>query len=430
LGAGSALQASDPSQAPTRLARRLGAIDAVIIGLGSMLGAGVFVAIGPAAAAAGSGLLIGLVIAGAVAYCNATSSAQLAALYPESGGTYIYGKKRLGEFWGFLAGWAFVAGKTASCAAIALTFGFYLEADFARPLAIAVVVGVTAVNLQGIEKTALATRVIVALVLTALAVAVTASLGGGQADLQHLTPLTGDGGLKGILESGGLLFFAFAGYARLATLGEEVRDPETVIPRAVNLALGITLVVYGIVASSALLAIGPERLAKADAPLVSAAEGGDLDWLAPLVSAGAVIATLGVLLSLLVGLSRTVFAMSSSRHLPSWLEVVHPQRKVPYRAELAVAVMVIALIILVDLDQAIGFSSFTVLTYYAIANAAAYTLSAEERRWPRLLTVGGVGGCLLLAFTLPAASVAAGAALVALGVVAYAAVIGSRKLAG
>ena len=105
-----------------------------------MIGAGVFAAIGPAAEAAGSGLLIGLAVAAVVAYCNATSSAQLAAIYPASGGTYVYGRERLGPLWGFLAGWGFVVGKTASCAAMALTFGAYAGPDARRaPLAVGAV---------------------------------------------------------------------------------------------------------------------------------------------------------------------------------------------------------------------------------------------------------------------------------------------------
>ena len=87
-----------------QLRRRLGVFDAVVIGLGSMIGAGIFAALGPAAAAAGSGLLVGLAVAAVVAYCNATSSARLAARYPQSGGTYVYGRERLGAFWGHLAG--------------------------------------------------------------------------------------------------------------------------------------------------------------------------------------------------------------------------------------------------------------------------------------------------------------------------------------
>ncbi|MGH9271615.1 MAG: APC family permease, partial [Ilumatobacteraceae bacterium] len=167
--------------APSRLARRLGTFDAVVIGLGSMIGAGVFAAIGPAARAAGSGLLIGLTIAAAVAFCNATSSAQLAALHPRSGGTYVYGRERLGPFWGYLAGWGFVVGKAASCAAMALTVGAYAWPEARRPIAVGAVVALTAVNYRGIDKTARLTRIIVAVVLAVLAALVVGSLAGGQA---------------------------------------------------------------------------------------------------------------------------------------------------------------------------------------------------------------------------------------------------------
>src|SRR5213076_1588605 len=187
---------------PTRLARRLGPFDAVVIGLGSMVGAGIFAAIAPAAHAAGSALLLGLVLAGAVAYCNATSSARLAALYPESGGTYVYGRRRLGDIWGYLAGAAFVVGKVASCAAMALTFAHYAAPSIARPLAVGAVVFLTAVNLAGIDKTASLTRAIVAVVLAALAVFVFAALAGGTVDTSHLSAT--HGGALGVLRSGGI----------------------------------------------------------------------------------------------------------------------------------------------------------------------------------------------------------------------------------
>ncbi|HEU5060293.1 MAG TPA: amino acid permease, partial [Kofleriaceae bacterium] len=196
---------------PTRLARRLGTTDAVVIGLGSMIGAGVFSALAPAARAAGNGLLAGLAIAALVAYCNATSSAQLAAVYPQSGGTYVYGRERLGPYWGFLAGWAFVIGKLASCAAMAMTFASYAAPALARPLAAGAVVALTAVNYAGIEKTALVSRVIVGLVLAALATVVAAIWLGGAADPGRLWPIEG-AGWRGVLQAGGFLFFAFAGY--------------------------------------------------------------------------------------------------------------------------------------------------------------------------------------------------------------------------
>src|SRR3954471_17743209 len=226
---------SATGNAPGGLARRLGFTDAVVLGLGSMIGAGVFAAFGPAARAAGSGLLIGLVLAAVIAYCNAVASAQLAAVYPVSGGTYIYGRERLGHWWGFTAGWGFVVGKTAPCAAMALTFASYAVPgpEWAQRLvAVAGVMGLAALNYRGVTKTALLTRVLVAASLTALTVVVVGIAVGGRADPAHLGgwAALGAGGAYGILQAAGLLFFAFAGYARIATMGEEVRDPRHTIP--------------------------------------------------------------------------------------------------------------------------------------------------------------------------------------------------------
>jgi APA family basic amino acid/polyamine antiporter len=406
-----------PAAEPARLSRRLGVGDAVVIGLGSMIGAGVFAAIGPAAAAAGSALLVGLAVAAVVAYANATSSAQLAAAYPEAGGTYAYGRVRLGPFWGYLAGWGFVVGKTASLAAMALTAGAYLAPDQARLVAVASVIAMTAVNLRGITKTAALTRVIVAFVLAALAVVVASALLGGTATVDNVLPLDTPG-IGGVLESAGLLFFAFAGYARIATLGEEVVDPERTIPRAIPLALGVTLVVYAVVAVSALLAVGPETLAASTAPLVAATSAGP-DWVSAVVRLGGGVAALGVLLALLAGVSRTTFAMARNRELPAVLAAVHPRFGVPYLAELLVGAVVCVVVAVADLRGAIGFSSFAVLTYYAIANAAAWTQPDDQRRWPRWLQAVGLTGCTVLAFTLPLGSVVGGVIVLWVGAVSW-----------
>src|SRR6201992_59284 len=230
------------------LARRLGTTDAVVIGLGSMIGAGVFSAFGPAARAAGAGLLIGLGVAAVIAYCNATASAQLAAVYPTSGGTYTYGRERLGPWWGFAAGWGFLIGKTASCAAMALTVASYaLPGPWwaQRIVAVAAVVVLTALNYRGITKTATLARILVACTLIALAAVVIGIAIGGV----RLSNLSGAGSwssttVYGVLQSAGLLFFAFAGYARIATMGEEVRDPARTGPKAIIIALAIAVQVY------------------------------------------------------------------------------------------------------------------------------------------------------------------------------------------
>ncbi|UGQ11988.1 amino acid permease [Yinghuangia sp. ASG 101] len=406
-----------------QLPRHLGLFDAVVIGLGAMIGAGVFAALAPAAAAAGSGLLIGLALAGIVAYCNATSSARLAARYPQSGGTYVYGRERLGAFWGFLAGWGFVVGKTASCAAMALTIGAYAWPGQAHAVAVAAVVVLTGVNYAGVRKAAWLTRAIVAVVLAVLAAVATACLTGGTADADRWAP-GADTGFHGVLQSAGLLFFAFAGYARIATLGEEVRDPRRTIPRAISVALGITLVVYAAVALAVLAVLGPGRLADSTAPLADAVRAAGVPGLVPVVRVGAAVAALGSLLALILGVSRTTLAMARDGHLPRPLAAVHPRFGVPHRAELAVGAVVAVLAATADVRGAIGFSSFGVLAYYAVANASAWTLTRDEGRPPRAVPVVGGVGCVVLAFALPTASVLWGAVVLALGAAAY----GARRL--
>jgi APA family basic amino acid/polyamine antiporter len=395
----------------------LGLYDAVMIGLGSMIGAGIFVALAPAAQAAGRAMLIGLAVAAVIAYCNAMSSARLAALYPTSGGTYVYGRERLGPFWGFLAGWGFVVGKTASCAAMALTVGFYAWPAHAHEVAIATVVMLTAVNCMGLQKSAWLTRMITTVVLVVLTTVVITALGAKDFGLSELAPLRGS--VAGVLQAAGLLFFAFAGYARIATLGEEVVDPARTIPRAILIALAIALVFYAFVAVAALGVLGSNSLAQAAAPLAAIAQHSGAGWLTPLVRAAAVIAAVGSLLALILGVSRTTLAMARDRHLPAMLAAIHPRYGTPHRAELAVGAVVAILAATTDIRGAIGFSSFAVLIYYCVANASAWTLTPEEGRPARLIPVFGLAGCVIIAFSLPLVSIVSGIAVFAVGAAAY-----------
>jgi APA family basic amino acid/polyamine antiporter len=405
---------STVTTAPT-LERRLGLGDAVFIGLGSMVGAGVFAAYAPAARAAGSGLLLGLVVASVVAYCNATSSAQLAAAYPRAGGTYLYGREVLGEWWGYVAGWGFLVGKTASCAAMALTFAAYVAPDgWQRPVAAAVVVVLALVNVAGVTRTALLTRALVSLVLVALVVACVACFASGSPSGPSVWG-SPEHGVHGVLQSAGLLFFAFAGYARIATLGEEVREPERVIPRAIVVALVGAVVVYAVVAVAVLSALGAAGTADSSAPLADAMRAVGDPWAVGVVRVGAALASAGALLALTAGLGRTGLAMAREHDLPGWLDAVHPRLRVPYRAELSVAVVVVVLVLTTDLRGAIGFSSFGVLLYYFVANASAYSQGGPARRYPRWLEVLGAAGCLVLVATLPRQAVAVGLVVLAVG---------------
>ena len=198
-------------------------------------------------------------------------------------------------------------------------------------------------------------------------------------------------------------------------MGEEVRDPARTIPKAIIVALGIAVVVYLVVGVAVLLAAGPERLASSAAPLAEALRAAGAAQLVPIVAVGGVLASLGALLALIAGIGRTALAMARHRDLPDWLAVVHPRYQVPHHAEIALGVVVCVLTATVDLRGVIGFSSFGVLIYYAIANASAYTQPTTQRRWPRLLNVCGVVGCLVLVATLPWQAVVAGLAVFVIG---------------
>jgi APA family basic amino acid/polyamine antiporter len=409
---------SDPIAAQDALPRRLGLGDAVVIGMGSMIGAGVFVVWSPAAAAAGSLLLLGLAIALVVAFCNATSSAQLAAQYPTSGGTYVYGRERLGPWAGYLAGWGFVVGKTASIAAMALAFGHYVYRPAAPWLAVAIVLLLALVNSLGVTRTARLTRIIVAAVLVVLALVVIANLLGGPRDFQPDQPIGAvAGGAYGILQSAGLIFFAFAGYARIATLGEEVRAPRRTIPRAILLALVLTALVYAVVAVTLLRRIAPEILAVTEAPLALAVAYSPLAPLTSVVAAGAAAATVGAMANLMTGVGRTTLAMARANDLPRWLAVIDRVHRVPRNAELVLTVVVCVLVLMTDVRTVIGFSSFGVLVYYLIANLSAFTQDPEHRRYPRVLQVLGALACAVLVATLPWPAVVLGGAVYLVGVV-------------
>jgi APA family basic amino acid/polyamine antiporter len=404
-----------------QLQRRLGVLDSTAIGLGSMLGAGVFVVFAPAAALAGPLLAVAVAVAGVIAYCNAVASAQLAAKYPSSGGTYVYGRHRLGEWPGFIAGWGFVTGKTASCAAMALTFGHYVAPPYATPLAVAAVVVLTGVNLLGITRTALLTRILLAAVLATIVFVAVASLLGPHPDgapgaAGSVTAQSVPGGGWGVLPAAGLMFFAFAGYARIATLGEEVKDPARTIPRAILAALAGAFVIYFGLALLLQWHLPPQQLATSTAPLLDAVAVSQLSGGVPLVQAGAAAACLGALLALITGVGRTSLAMARERDLPAPLARVGGAHTVPFVAELSVAAVVIALLLSTNVMTVVGFSSFGVLIYYSVTNAAAFTLSARPWHAPRWLNVLGFVGCVVLAVTLPPASAVVMAAVLAAGV--------------
>ena len=358
--------------------KQIGLAGTLAIGLASMLGAGVFVVFRDAYNFAGEWLYAALALAALVASLNAASVYQLARQIDRPGGTYAYARVYRSETWSFLAGFAFVFGKIGSIAAIALVFGEYAwpaQKQLAAVLAILVMVIVNVLGIQRTAGVAAVLSVITTGFLIFTIVAGSSPLAGLPRQFATYLPLelpTLPG--WGIVTGASLIFFAFAGYARVATLGNEVRDAKKNIPKAIALSLGGVLVIYLLLTTMLIKVLG-EKLATSEAPFIAYfnALGFHLDWL---VLAVASVASLGSILALLAGVSRTAAEMSSDRELPKFFEARNRFGS-PWVAEVVIAVGASALVFVGDLSSVIGFSSFSVLFYYAVAHLSALAQPTE-----------------------------------------------------
>jgi APA family basic amino acid/polyamine antiporter len=405
---------------------------AVLLGLGSILGTGVFVSIGLAAGVAGNAALLAIVLAATVAACNALSSAQLAAAHPVSGGTYEYGYRWLSPSLGFAAGWMFVCAKSFSAATAALGFAGYalrmarVDAQgWTTALAIFGTLVLTGLVASGMRRSSKVNAAIVSVTLVALGLFCVFGLrdAAGRAETlwkPSFFAAAGDGrpAFVRVLEATALLFVAYTGYGRIATLGEEVREPAKTIPRAILLTLIVSAGIYFVVAFVAIGAFGAGRLADAAresaAPLEAAARAFDGPWIAEIVAVGAVTAMLGVLLNLILGLSRVLLAMGRRGDVPRVFARVDG-RGSPVAAVIGVGCAIAALALIGDVKLTWSFSAFTVLVYYAITNLAAIRMPRSERRFPVWVAWAGLLACLSLAFFVEVRVWAMGLGLIGVG---------------
>ena len=414
-----------------QLRREVGLAGAIMMGLGSIVGTGVFVSIGIGAGIAGPAVVLAVIVAAFVATANGLSSAQLAASHPVSGGAYEYGYRYLTPLLGFTAGWVFLLAKSASAATAALGFSGYLlnlagiRDDTVRiVVAVAAVAGLTAVILGGIRRSNRANTVIVSITLTVLALFVLFGLPAARAGtpgnfVPFLAPASGETSLHALLHATALMFVAYTGYGRIATLGEEVHDPQRTIPRAIVATLVVTMLLYVSVAYVAVAAVGSttftELTVATAAPLEAIAEGFGVPGLGLALAVGAIMAMLGVLLNLILGLSRVLFAMGRRSDLPRVVAHVDARTATPSVAVIVIGVVIAMLALLGNVKTTWSFSAFTVLVYYAINNLAALRLPPEQRRFPRWIAWAGLIACAFLAFWVEPAIWLAGIAAIGAG---------------
>lgn len=388
------------------LKRELGVFGATLMGLGSIVGTGVFVSIGIAAEIAGPGVILAVGIAALVAVCNGLNSAQLAANHPVSGGTYEYGYKYLNPWLGFTAGWMFLLAKTASAATAALGFaGYFLNAigvadrTYLILTALAAVAALTLVVLTGIRRSNIANTVIVSVTLLSLAVFIVVGL--PEVSWETAT-VKNDSSIGSILHATALMFVAYTGYGRIATMSEEVREPRQTIPKAIIFTLVLTMLLYVAVAVVVVGAGGVGKLsletAANAAPLEVVARSFPIPGVSQLLAVGAITAMLGVLLNLILGLSRVLLAMGRRLDMPKVLARLNSSQTTPYVAVVVVEVAIALLVLIGDIKITWSFSAFSIFIYYAITNLAALQLSPSERLYPQWLAALGLGSCLFLAF--------------------------------
>lgn len=386
------------------LKRELGVFGATLMGLGSILGTGVFVSIGIAAGISGPAVILAIALAAMVAVANGLSSAQLAANHPVSGGTYEYGHRYLTPELGFVAGWMFLLAKSASAATAALGFsGYVLNASggggVSVPLALAAVATLTAVVLGGLRRSNIANIAIVSITLLSLSIFILSGLPAAlsAAGSDRLTPFfPAENPVAALLRGTALMFVAYTGYGRIATLGEEVREPRRTIPRAIIVTMLVTMVLYVGVAWVAVATAGAAGLGAAPLEVASRAFG--VPGLPQLVALGAIAAMLGVLLNLILGLSRVLLAMGRRGDMPARVGRLNASGTTPTAAVVAVGTAIALLVLIGNLKITWSFSAFNVLIYYGITNLAALRLSPQERLYPRWIAGVGLAACFFLAF--------------------------------
>lgn len=401
---------------PPALERSVGVLGAVGFGLGAMVGTGVFVYTGVAAGLAGPAMLLSLVLAGIAAACNGLSSAELAVQFPRSGGTYEYAGRMMSPWAGFLAGWLFLAAKCTSAAATALGFGAYLGPLFDLPplaVSIGLVLAVTILNLFRLTKAGIVNLILVSISLLALAAFCATGL--GRVSTERFLPFAPQGAY-GVLSAAALLFVAYAGYGRVATLGEEIRDPQKNIPIAVVVSLAVSATLYILVSGVAIGSVGTAALAEAakeGAPLEAAAA---VPWVATALSIGAATALGSVFLNLMLGLSRMAFAMGRGGDLPSALAKIGAGSSSPIVSVVLVGIVVGGLVALRDIVGLVSISAFTVLIYYGLTNLSALRLTKEQRLVYPAIPAAGLVFCLALALSVPMEHLKIGALILGAGI--------------
>ena len=370
----------------------------IYLGLSSMIGAGLFNNIAPTAKISSYGSVLGLLLASTLAIANASSSAQLSSLFPKTGGTYLYANEVLGKPYAIIAGSVFIIGKTISCVAIALTVGNYLSPVYGKEIGVVLCLLVFLLSFSGIHKTVEIAKWFIWIIFGLLLFYAFSILSTPNVDLR--IPVFEGVSVDSVLLSASIWFFAFTGYSRLATFGEEIKNPKEIIPTAIFTGLGVTILLYFGITWLTLSLISPELIMNSSTPLLVAMDVSRFSEFSFLIVFASSIAMVSVFLALMPGISRIYVALSRDRVLPKAFSKIHKKFNSAYFSEGFVLITVIVGIYSFDVVESIKLSSFFILIYYTITNLCVVRLKKEDRLYSVIVALYGFTMCLLLALHL------------------------------
>lgn len=410
----------------TGLKRDLGLFEVTLSGVGIILGAGIYALIGKAAELAGNSVWIAFALAALIAVFTGLSYAELSSIFPRASAEYEYTNRAFGKRLAFVIGWLIIFSGVIGASTVALGFGGYFEAltgASALPSAVLLILALSIILLWGIKISAWFAIVFTLIETVGLLIVICI----GVPHLGSVDYLDMPNGLRGVFEAAALIFFAYMGFEEMVKLSEETRDPERNMPLALMAALAITILLYILVALSVVSVVPPEVLAASAAPFAEVAA----EALGPeafvVLSAIALFATANTVLLMLLAASRIAYGMAESASLPTVLGRVHPGRRTPMVAIVAVMLLSIAFLFSGDIAFVASANDFILFATFVVINASLITLRRKEPELPRpfrvpfafgwvpVLPVLGILTCLFLIVHLDGAAILLGLGIAVVG---------------
>jgi APA family basic amino acid/polyamine antiporter len=364
------------------LKRVLGLFEVTLSGIGIILGAGIYALIGEAAGLAGNAVWISFAISALVALLTGMSYAELSSMFPKASAEYEYTAQAFSRRPGFVVGWMIIFSGVIGAATVALGFAGYFQSLVGTPLvpsALVLLIALCAIALAGVKQSAQVAVILTIIEASGLIFVILL----GIPHLGSVNYLEMPFGVSGIFQASALIFFAFIGFEEMVKLSEEAKDPEKNIPRALIMAISVSIVLYIMVALCAVSVLGWQGLSQSAAPFAEIAHAALGQSASIAISVMALFATTNTVLLMILASSRIIYGMAESSSLPRVLAQVHPKTGTPWAAIILSVVLSMAFVLLEDIAFVANVNNFTVFQTFIVINAALIVLRYKDPEKPR-----------------------------------------------